>query len=143
MNHYVKFVIGNVAFAVPIEEVKEIARPKSVQQKERITKNICGFFVFRKRMLVLYDLPGFLKIKSKEQFEVVISMVNRKLVGFKVDKVCGVIYAEILSPFPELVMARNYMRGVIKEDENLVQVLSLRRILTGKRLATIENYLKG
>ncbi len=142
MNYYVKFVIGNVAFAVPIEEVREIARPKSVQKEEKIPKNICGFFVFRKRMMVLYDLPSFLKMESKNQFEVIITEVNRKLVGFKVDKVCGVISAETLAPFPELVMAKSYLRGIVKEDENLIQVLSLRRLLTGARLTNIEKCLR-
>jgi len=141
VNHYVKFVIDNVAFAVPIEEVKEIARPKAVQKKEKISKNIYGFFVFRKRMIVLYDLPEFLKMESKSRFEVVISEVNKRHIGFKVDKVCGVIAAETLSPFPELVMAKNYLRGVIKEDERLIQVLSLKRLLSATRVMNVEKYL--
>lgn len=141
MNYYVKFVIGSVAFAVTVNEVKEIARPKSVQTKEKTLKNICGFFVFRKKMIVLYDLPKFLKMESKSQFEVIIAEVNRRHIGFKVDKVCGVIAAEILSPFPELVMAKNYLRGVIKEGESLIQVLSLTRLLSGVRFTNVEKYL--
>ncbi len=141
MNYYVKFVIDNVAFAVPIEEVKEIARPKAIQKREKIPKNIYGFFIFRKRMIVLYDLPEFLKMESKGRFEVVISELNRRHIGFKVDKVYGVIGAEMLSPFPELVMAKNYLRGVIREDENLVQVLSLKRLLSASQITNVEKYL--
>jgi len=92
-------------------------------------------------MIVLYDLPKFLKMESKSQFEVIIAEVNRRHVGFKVDKVCGVIAAETLSPFPELVMAKNYLRGVIKEGESLIQVLSLTRLLSGVRFTNVEKYL--
>ena len=140
MNYYLKFAIGNVEFAVPIDEVKEIARPKSVQKDEKNQRGIFGSFMFRKRKIILYDLPQFLRIKAKDTFEVIISEKNQKRIGFKVDKVHGVIAAEILAPIPDLAKPKNYLRGVIVEDENLVQVLSLTRLLSGKRFANLEKY---
>jgi chemotaxis signal transduction protein len=141
VNYYLKFAIGNVELAVPIDEVKEIARPKKVQKDEKNQRGIFGSFVFRKRKIILYDLPQFLRIEPKDTFEVIISEMNQKRIGFKVDKVHGVIAVEILAPIPDLAKPKNYLRGVIVEDENLVQVLSLTRLLSGTRFASLAKYL--
>ncbi len=141
MNYYLKFAIGNVEFAVPIDEVKEIARPKKVQKDEKNRRGIFGSFVSRKRKIIVFDLPQFLRIEPKDTFEVVISEVNHKRIGFKVDKVHGVIAVETLAPIPDLAKPKNYLRGVVVEDENLVQVLSLTKLLSGTRFASLEKYL--
>ena len=141
MNYYLKFAIGDAEFAVPIDEVKEIARPKKVQKDEKTQRGIFGSFVFRKRKIILYDLPQFLRIEPKDTFEVIISEMNQKRIGFKVDKVHGVIAVEILAPIPALAKPKNYLRGVIVEDENLVQVLSLTKLLSGTRFASLKKDL--
>ncbi len=141
MNYYLKFAIGNVLFAVPIDEVKEIARPKSVEKNEKMLKDIFGSFVSRKRKIILYDLPQFLKIEPINKFEVIVSEMNERQLGFKVDKVFGVIAVEKLEPIPDLAKPKNYLRGVIREGEDLVQVLSLTRLLSGIRFTNLKKYL--
>ncbi len=141
MNYYLKFVIGTVWFAVPIEEVKEIARPKTVLKQENVTKSLFGFFKLRKRRLPLYDLPKFFKIEADAKFEVIISEVNRKQIGFKVNKVLGIIAIKELVSFPQLVKPKDYFRGVIKEGDSIIQVLSFIKLISGVRLRTIKKYL--
>lgn len=141
MNYYLKFTVSSICFAAPIEEIKEIARPKTISQKSKITKNFIGFFELRKKRVPLYDLPKLLKIEPSDKFEVIISEINQKHLGFKVDKVLGIITTKDLTPFPDLVEPEDYFKGVIKEGDNLVQVLSFTKLISGSRLRAIKKYL--
>ncbi len=146
MNYYLKFAISDISFAAPIEEIKEIARPKSIlkqEKKERGAKNLIGFFHLRKEKLALYDLPNFLEIKQKNnsEFEVIISEIHNSRVGFKVDKVFGIITADDLVSFPEIARPRDYFKGVIKEGESVVQVLSFTKLMSGSRFKSLKKYL--
>jgi len=141
MNYYLKYKIGIINFAAPIEEVREIVRPKEIQKEEKLTKNIVGFFTLRGKRVVLFDLPKFLDINTEDSFEVIISEIEEKYIGFKVDKVFGILGVEELIPFPEIVEPKDYFRGVIKENKSFLQVLSFTKLLSGARLSTIKKYL--
>jgi len=146
MNYYLKFAISDINFAAPIEEIKEIARPKSIlkqEKKDKGAKNLIGFFHLRKEKLLLYDLPSFLEIRRNKnnKFEVIVSEIHNSRVGFKVDKVFGIITADDLISVPELARPKDYFRGVIREGESVVQVLSLTKLMSGSRLKSLKKYL--
>jgi chemotaxis signal transduction protein len=141
MNYYLKFTINDINFAAPIEEIIEIARPKIVLKQEKISKNIVGFFELRKKRLPIYDLPKFLELKTNDKFEVIVSEIKQKNIGFKVDKVFGIITAETITPFPDLISPKDYLPGLIKEEDDLVQVLLFRKVVTGSRLKAIKKYI--
>jgi len=143
MNYYLKFAISDINFAAPIEEIKEIARPKSIlkqEKKDKGAKNLIGFFHLRKEKLLLYDLPSFLEIRRNKnnKFEVIVSEIHNSRVGFKVDKVFGIITADDLISVPELARPKDYFRGVIREGESVVQVLSLTKLMSGSRLKSLK-----
>ena len=135
MNYYLKYAISNITFATPIEEVKEVARPKNISKRKR-EKNLLGFIDLRKKKVPLYDLPKLLDIQAEEKFEAIISQIDKKYIGFKVNKVLGIITAEDLLPFPELVKPKSYFQGIIKDDDSFVQVLSFNKIVSGFKLKT-------
>jgi len=112
MNYYLEFLINNINFAVPIKEVKEIVRPKSVLQEKKIPKNLVGFF----RLIPLYDLPKILKLDTEDVFEVILSEIRETYIGFKVTKVLGIIKSETLLPFPELVKPMGCFEGLVQVD---------------------------
>lgn len=133
MNYYLKYAISNVHFATPIEEVKEVARPKRVS-KRAAKKHFLGFIDVRKKKVPLYDLPKLLDIEAEGKFEAIISEIDEKYIGFKVNKVFGIIAAINLYPFPELVKPKRYFQGIIKEDDTVIQVLSFKKIFSGFKL---------
>ncbi len=141
MNYYLKFEISDIGFAIPIYEVKEIARPKTILPRNKIAKQLVGFFKLRNKRIPIYNLPKFLKIISDDKFEVIISEINRKQIGFKVDRVFGIIAIEELVPFPEFVKPKDYFKGIIREGDSLIQVLSFRKLISGQRLRMIKKYL--
>lgn len=104
------------------------------------SKNLVGLFELRRQQLPLYDLPLFLDLQSHDPFEVIISPVKKELIGFKVDEVYGIVMSGELIPFPRLVYAKNYFLGVIKEGNSLIQVLSLDKIISGRRWRSVMQY---
>ena len=140
-RYYLKYFIGKVVFATPIEEVKEIARPKEIIEKAGLAKNLAGYFRLRKQRILLFDLPGFLKLNSRKEFEVIVSAIDGRPIGFKVNKVLGIVVSDKLSPFPELVKPKKFLKGVIKDGKEFIQVLSFENLLSGSRLKTIKKYL--
>ncbi len=139
MNHYVRFSISNILFAAPIDEIKEVARPKNIITKDTKRGNLIGFFELRKKKIPLFDLPKLLHITSSDRFEVIVCDVHKKRIGFKVDSVSGIIETEHCLQFPDLTQPKEYFTGIIKEGDTLVQVISFKRIVSGRRLRTLED----
>jgi len=140
VKYYLKFLINNITFAAAIDEVKEVARPRSIMRPAKKGKNLVGLFELRREKLPLYDLPGFLDLQAHDQFEVIISPVQKRLVGFKVDEVYGIVTSQELTPFPELAYPKKYFLGVIKEGNGFIQVLSLKKIVSGPRWRSVTKY---
>ena len=145
-----KYAISNVGLATPIEEIQEIVRPKTLLRQEEVnarsTKYILGFFNLREEKVLLYDLPDFLGLSSvsvptSEKFEVIIASIDRRSIGFKVNKVHGIIHADELMPFPEIVRVKDYFRGVVRDDGSFLQVLSFHKLMSGSRLTSLKKFL--
>lgn len=141
MNYYLKYTVGNIKFATGIEEIKEIVRPDEVTKEKNLSRNLVGYFNLREKKVLLYDLPNFLGVNADKKFEVIIAEISQRYIGFKVNKVFGIISVLDLIPFPELVKPKDYLKGVIKHDDELLQVLSFFKLLSGTRLAAIKKYL--
>ncbi len=141
MSYFVKFTVGSMTLATPLQEVKEIARPTTVMKKERASRNLAGCFKLRGKSVPLFDLPRLFESSTTERFEVIVSEISTVLIGFKVDTVSGVLSAEVVKPVPALASTARFMQGVIQEGENIVQVLSLKKLVSGPRLRSIKRYM--
>jgi chemotaxis signal transduction protein len=141
MNYFVKFEINNVALAAPIQEVKEIARPKVVLTRGKNARNLAGFFKLRGKNVPLFDLPRLFDSRGSGRFEVIVSDINKVLIGFKVDSVSGVLAADAVNPVPALASTARFMQGIIQEGEHIVQVLSLKKLMSGPRLRSVKKYV--
>lgn len=141
MNYFLRFTIGNIKLAVPVDEVGEIARPKEITRKEKLAKYFIGFIKFRKETVPVFDLHEFFGIKPVERFEVIISDINNSNIGVKVDKVLGIITSQELQSYPDFVKPKKYLEGFIPHDGGVIQVLSLGKLISGQRLRAIRKYL--
>jgi len=142
MIYLLKYTIGNVGLATPIEEIREIVRPKNINEAAKPAKYVLGFFDLRDEKVMLYDLPEFLGIKSSDGFEVIISNVEQRNIGFKVTKVFGIIGVEELLSFPDIVRAKDYFKGVVRDNSSFLQVLSFYKILSGSRFTAIKKLIQ-
>jgi chemotaxis signal transduction protein len=141
MNFYLHYQIGRVGFATLIDEIKEIARTKTIFTESNLPKNVTGFFELRKRRVCLFDLPNFLGIETSKNFEIIVTEINNGWVGFKVEKVYGVIASGEVLPYPLLIQKKDYLNGLLINGKEILQILSLRKILSGVRFKAIQKYL--
>ncbi|MGB3341969.1 MAG: chemotaxis protein CheW [bacterium] len=141
MIYFLKFNINDIIFAVPIDEINEVARPKKILKKRKLARHFTGFIELRKENVPVFDLHEFFGLEESEKFEVIIFRINKKNIAIKVDKVSGIITAEELQSYPEFIKHDSYLKGVIIQDENVVQVLSLIKLMSGQRLKAIKKYL--
>lgn len=141
MNYFLYYQIGSIKFATAIEEIKEIARAKDFIAQEKLPKNITGFFNLRGKRICIFDLPAFLEIEADKDFEIIVVAINQNNIGFKVEKIFGIVSAEQIIPYPNIVQTKDYLKGVIKQDKDILQILSFKRILSGQRLKAIQKYL--
>jgi len=141
MTYFLKFNINDMIFAVPIDEINEVARPKKIVKKGKLIRHFTGFIELRKENVPVFDLHEFFGLEESEKFEVIISQINKKNIAIKVDKVTGIITAEELQNYPEFVKHDSYLKGVIVQDDSVVQVLSLMKLMSGQRLRAIKKYL--
>jgi len=141
MNYFLRFTIGNIKLAVPVDEVGEIARPKEISRKDKLAKYFIGFIELRKETVPVFDLHEFFAIKPAKRFEVIISDINNSNIGVKVDKVLGIIASQELQSYPDFVKPEKYLEGFIAYDGSVIQVLSFGKLISGQRLRAIRKYL--
>uniref|UniRef100_A0A7V0Z6Y6 CheW-like domain-containing protein n=1 Tax=candidate division WOR-3 bacterium TaxID=2052148 RepID=A0A7V0Z6Y6_UNCW3 len=127
--------------ATDINEIKEIIRPKNIVFEGKIPKNLAGFCEFRGKRLWVFDLAVFLGIEQGKDFEIIIAEINETLIGFKVGKVYGIVSTDEIFPYPGIVETKDYLMGIIKSDQEIIQVLSFVKIISGARLKAIQKYL--
>jgi len=141
MEYYLKFAVGEIVFATPITEVTEIVRPRGVLILEKPQKHFLGIFELRGEKVPLFDLPEYLEINSPEAFEVIVSRVEDRPVGFKVARVFGIISAEDLLPFPDIVKAKDFLLGVVPDQDTFLQVVSFAKLISGPRRTALKKIL--
>jgi chemotaxis signal transduction protein len=140
MEYYLKFAVGEITFASPITEVTEIVRPREVLAMEKPLKNFLGVFDLRGERVPLYNLPEFLEIASTGTFEVIVSRIEDRPVGFKVARVFGIIAAEDLLPFPDIVKAKDFLLGVVPDQDSFLQVVSFSKLISGPRRTAFKKF---
>lgn len=141
MKSYLSYQIGLIKFATPVEEIKEVTRAKNVLIEDKMPRNIIGFFELRGKKICIFNLASFLNLKAVKGFDIIIIELKQHYIGFEVEKIFGIVNADEVMPYPEIVQAKDYLMGVIPHDKELIQVISFYKILSGQRLKTIQKYL--
>ena len=141
MTYFLKFRISDIIFAVPIDEISEVARPKEILKKGKVARHFAGFIELRKDIVPVFDLHDFFNLKEGSKFEVIISYINKISVAVKVDKVSGIITADELQDYPGFVKHDKFLKGVFTQDSDVIQVLSLTKLMSGQRLRALRKYI--
>ena len=141
MTYFLKFSINDIIFAVPIDEITEVARPKKILKKGKLARHFIGFIELRKEIIPVFDLHEFFSLKQSDKFEVIVSYINKISVAVKVDKVSGIVTSEVLNDYPSFVKHDKYLKGVFTQDGDVIQVLSLAKLMSGQRLKALRKYL--
>ncbi|MGD9364605.1 MAG: chemotaxis protein CheW [Desulfobacteraceae bacterium] len=135
----VGFVVAEELFGVDILTVQEIIKdvtitaipdaPDFIQGVVNLRGNIIPVIDLRKRLKLAEKKPGY-----EEEFWIIILNIGGRVTGFIVDRVTKVIKVQTnhIKPPPEMVVSglqSDYIRGVCKQDQQLLAILDFNRIL--------------
>jgi purine-binding chemotaxis protein CheW len=135
----VGFIVANELFGVNILMVQEIIKDLEITAIPDAPNFIVGVINLRGSIIPILDLHERLKLSvdrtsQSEQSWILILNVGGRVTGFVVDRVTQVIkvQANMIKPPPELVVQglnSDYIRGVCKQDQQLLTILDFNRIL--------------
>jgi purine-binding chemotaxis protein CheW len=135
----VGFVVANELFGVNILMVQEIIKDLDITAIPDAPDFVVGVINLRGKIIPILDLHERLKLSAdrtrrSEKSWILILNVGGRVTGFAVDRVTQVIkvQANMIKPPPELVVQgldSDYIRGVCRQDQQLLTILDFNRIL--------------
>ncbi|SFM96590.1 chemotaxis protein CheW [Thermodesulforhabdus norvegica] len=137
----ITFSVSEEEFAVDISQVQEVIRLPNITVVPNAPDFIEGVIHLRGRIVPVIDLRKRLRLSRSAEpvsydkyTRVLIILHEGKLIGFIVDKVTEIlkIPESAVRPTPELVLEHTgaeYFDGVVREDDRLIILLNLQRVL--------------
>lgn len=136
----VGFVVAEEVFGVDILMVQEILKDITITAIPDSPDFIEGVVNLRGNIIPVIDLKRRLKLSSQKSTNqdsvwIIILNIGDRVTGFIVDHVTRVIKVPTnsIKPPPELVVSSglesDYIRGVCKQDQQLLAILDFNRIL--------------
>jgi purine-binding chemotaxis protein CheW len=131
----VSFEVSGEEFAVDILAVQEINRMMELTRVPQSPPEVEGVINLRGKIIPVLDLRRKFGMGSAERTEanrIIVVDVNKKVLGFIVDKVHEVlrISSEIVEPAPAMACSINaeFISGVAKLEDRLIILLDLTRL---------------
>jgi purine-binding chemotaxis protein CheW len=135
----VGFVVAEEFFGVDILMVREIIKDATITAIPDAPDFIEGVINLRGNIIPIIDLRKRLKLTQDREPKagdvwILILDIGGRTTGFVVDRVTRVIkiQANMVKPPPEIVvsgLSSDYIRGVCKQDNQLMAILDFNRIL--------------
>jgi purine-binding chemotaxis protein CheW len=141
----VTFEVGSEEFAIDILAVQEINRMMQITRVPQSPASVEGVINLRGRIIPVVDLRKRFGLDPKSRgndSRIVVVDVNRRVLGFVVDRVNEVlrVSGSIVEPAPALVSTAQsqYVRGVGKLDDRLLILLDLERLFMAEELKAVD-----
>jgi purine-binding chemotaxis protein CheW len=137
-NNRIQYSFFNIAgrtFAVDVGRVQEVVRPMQLTSLPLAPDCIVGMINLRGQIATAISLPKLLKLNGLDKSEQlnVVCKSDACLLSFLVDEIGDVqeYSAADLEPTPSTIdlSIRRFMKGVIKNDKNLVSILDVDLII--------------
>jgi len=132
------FTVGSEEYAIDIHRVLEILQPPALTQVPRAPQ-VDGVINLRGEIIPLVDLRRVLAASGPmdaRRQKLLICMVGRRKIAFRVDKVTQVVRAtrDELKPVPPVgkgPLLSPYVVGVCSREHHMILLLNLRAVLGG------------
>jgi purine-binding chemotaxis protein CheW len=135
----VGFIVADELFGVDILMVQEIIKNINITAIPDSPDFIQGVINLRGNIIPILDLKKRLKLSEKNRPDggdvwIMVLNISGRVTGFIVERVTRVIkvQANMIKPPPDLVVSglkSDYIRGVCKQDQQILVVLDFNRIL--------------
>lgn len=141
----VGFRLGDEEYAVDILKIKEIKLLMDITRVPKAPGFVEGVINLRGDIVPIIDLRKKLGLEVKpmgEDSRIIIVEIDHKMCGVIVDGVSEVIEIEESKIFPAPPMVKgidaDYLKGVGKQDDRILILLDLDKILTTREKAQID-----
>jgi purine-binding chemotaxis protein CheW len=133
----VVFSLGREEFAVEVTQVREIMRMEEITRMPKTPSFVEGIINLRGQIIAVVDLAKRLNIEAGEMSgdtRIIVVEAEDIKVGMIVDSVSEVlrVSADAVEPSPTLAtdVSAVYLRGVVKQDNRLIILLDLTKVLS-------------
>lgn len=133
----VSFVLAGEEFAVDILAVQEINRMMDLTRVPQSPPEVEGVINLRGKIIPVVDLRkrfGLPAAERTEQSRIVVVEINKRVLGFLVDRVNEVLRIDrsIVEPAPRMVCSieSEFIAGVGKLEDRLLILLDLEKLFT-------------
>jgi len=138
----VVFSLGREEFAVEVTQVREIMRMEEITRMPKSPNFVEGIINLRGQIIAVVELAKRLNLeigeKSSDTRIIVVEAEDIK-VGMIVDAVSEVlrVSADTMEPSPTLAIdvSATYLQGVVKQDNRLIILLDLTKVLSLQEMA--------
>jgi chemotaxis signal transduction protein len=136
-NRFVLFPLGNKRFALPAEQVTELAQPDTLQTFPHTTKLLAGVLLRRGRIIPVLDVAEVV-IGPNAPARKFYLIATRKCAGgnewtaIPVSGECELKKSEMIAPKMTLP---KYVIGILTLPEETVEVLDLNKLATMEAVA--------
>lgn len=152
-NQFVIFRLSDETFGVPLENVIEVIKKESITDIPRALEFVEGIIHLRNRVIPVIDLKKRFNIieiekeinekESKKTLQkIIITLINKRYVGFVVDEVFKVISIDgssIEKPAIGQKTDRAYIKGVAKVGDQLIVLIDITKILSLEEQSQIKS----
>jgi purine-binding chemotaxis protein CheW len=131
------FQLGREEFAVEVTQVREIIRMQDITRMPKAPSFVEGIINLRGQIIAVLDLAQRLSLEAAErgpETRIIVVEAGDVKVGMIVDSVSEVMRINEDEVEPSPAVEAVYLKGVVKQDNRLIILLDLTRILATEEM---------
>ncbi len=139
VEQWLTFSLGNEEYALSIESVSEIIKPREVTDIPRVPDFISGIISLRGIIVPVFDLNRRLNLGTVEMgsaSRIIVCKDNERLAGFIVDSINQVVNVPVdkIEPPPTILsgLDRDFVEGVGRVDDRMLILLHLSNVINAE-----------
>ncbi len=140
------FQLMNEVYGIDIAQVHEVIRYQEVNKVPELPDFIEGIVNLRNKVLPVIDLNKKFKlggIEVNDNTKIIVTSINGQQIGFKVDNVDEVMrfsdeQIESATHMFQAMGAKNYIKGIAKNEEQLITLLDFHKVLDEQEIKEIK-----
>jgi purine-binding chemotaxis protein CheW len=138
-RQWLTFTLGDEEYALDIESITEIIKPREVTDIPRVPEFIRGIISLRGIIVPIFDLKGRLKLGRVEMgatARIIVCQTGDRIAGFLVDSINQVVNIPLskIEPPPTVLSGvdRDFVEGVGRIDGRMLILLHLSHVMNAE-----------
>ncbi len=139
IEQWLTFSLADEEYALSIDSVSEIIKPREVTDIPRVPDFICGIISLRGIIVPVFDLNKRLNLDSAEvssSSRIIVCNDGDRLAGFMVDRINQVVNVPIskIEPPPTVLsgLDRDFVEGVGRVEDRMLILLHLSNVINAE-----------